>query len=114
VRKPYQGTQNKSKQKFEVLGRRELLVEVPLTMVEMWEELQAQVEQLTGQAGLRIIHTILEDELTRRVGPPHRPDPPSSAVLCGRQPGCLVFGGQKGSVRAAAGAHARRRRSRAR
>src|SRR5262249_11763691 len=54
---------------------RELLVEVPLPMVEMWEELQAQVEQLTGQAGLRIISTILEDEATRRVGPPHRPDP---------------------------------------
>lgn len=98
MRKTYQGTQDKSKQKFEVIGKRELLVEVPLPMVEMWEELQAQVEQLTGQAGLRIIHTILEDEVTRRVGPPHRPDPPSSAVRWGRQPGYVVFGGQKVAV----------------
>lgn len=95
MRKTYQGTQGKSKQKFEVIGKRELLVEVPLPMVEVWEELQAQVEQLTGHAGLRIIGAILEDEVTRRVGPPHRPDPASSCVRWGRQPGYVVFGGQK-------------------
>src|SRR6266849_6235829 len=90
--------QGKSKGKFEVLGKRELLVEVPLPMVEVWEELQAQVEQLTGEAGLRIIGTILENEVTRRVGPPHRPDPVSGAVRWGRQPGYVVFGGQKVAV----------------
>ena len=51
MKKTYQGTQDKSKQKFEVIGKREMLVEVPLPMVEVWEELQAQVEQLTGQGG---------------------------------------------------------------
>ena len=98
MRKTYQGTQGKSKQKFEVIGNRELLVEVPLPMVEVWDELQAQVEQLTGQAGLRIIGTILEDEVRRRVGPPHRPDPMSSCVRWGRQPGYVVFGGQKVAI----------------
>ncbi len=98
MRKTYQGMQSKSKRKFEVLGNRELLVEVPLPMVEVWEELQAQVEQLTGHAGLRIIGTILEDEVTRRVGPSHRPDPASSAVRWGRQPGYVVFGGQKVAI----------------
>jgi putative transposase len=98
VRKTYQGMQSKSKRKFEVLGNRELLVEVPLPMVEVWEELQAQVEQLTGHAGLRIIGTILEDEVTRRVGPSHRPAPASSAVRWGRQPGYVVFGGQKVAI----------------
>ena len=44
MKKTYQGMQDKSKAKFEVLGKRELL-EVPLPMVEVWEELQAQVEQ---------------------------------------------------------------------
>jgi len=62
VRKTYQGMPSKSKPKLEVLGNRELLVEMPLPMVEVWEELQAQVEQLTGHAGLRMIGTILEDE----------------------------------------------------
>ena len=80
MRKTYEGPEYKSKQKFEVIGKRELLVEVPLPMVEVWEELQAQVEQLTGEAGLRIIGTILENEVTRRVGPPHRPGPESGAV----------------------------------
>ena len=97
MKKTYQGMQDKSKGKFEVLGKRELL-EVPLPMVEVWEELQAQVEQLTGQAGLRIIGTILENEVTRRVGPPHRPDPTSGAVRWGRQPGYVMFGGQKVAV----------------
>ena len=97
MKKTYQGMQDKSKRKFEVLGKRELL-EVPLPMVEVWEELQAQVEQLTGEAGLRIIGTILENEVTRRVGPPHRPDPGSGAVRWGRQPGYVMFGGQKVAV----------------
>ncbi len=95
MKKTYQGTQCKSNRKFEVIGERELLVQVPLPMVEVWEELQAEVEQLTGQAGLRIVSAILEDEVTRRVGPPHRPDPASGAVRWGRQPGYVVFGGQK-------------------
>lgn len=98
MKKTYQGMKDKSKPKFEVLGKRELLVEVPLPMVEVWEELQAQVEQLTGQAGLRIIGTILENEVAQRVGPPYRPDPVSGAVRWGRQPGYVVFGGRKVAV----------------
>ncbi len=98
MKKTYQGRPDKSKQKFEVIGKREMMVEVPLPMVEVWEELQSQVEQLTGQAGLRIIGAILENEVTRRVGPPHRPDIESGAVRWGRQPGYVVFGGQKVAV----------------
>jgi putative transposase len=98
VKKTYQGAQDKSKQKFEVIGKRELLVQVPLPTAEVWEELQAEVKQLTGQAGLRIVGAILEDEVIRRVGPPHRPDPASSAVRWGRLPGYVVFGGQKVAI----------------
>src|ERR1019366_2646517 len=78
--------------------KREMLVEVPLPMVEVWEEMQAQVEQLTGQAGLRIISAILENEVTRRVGPSHQPGPESGAVRWGRQPGYVVFGGRKVAI----------------
>ena len=98
MKKTYQGMQGKSKRNFQVLGERELLVQVPLPMVEVWEELQAEVEQWTGQAGLRIIEAILESEVTRRVGPPHRPGPESGAVRWGRQPGYVVFGGRKVAV----------------
>ncbi len=96
--KPYQGTRSKSNRKFELIGQRELLVQVPLPMAEVWEQLQAEVEQLTGEAGLRIISAILEEEVTRRVGPPHRPDPAAGAVRWGRQPGYVVFAGQKVAV----------------
>jgi transposase-like protein len=98
VSKTYQGTQSTRNGKFEVIGRRELEVQVPLPLAEVWEELQAEVEQLTGQAGLRILGAILEDEVTQRVGPPHRPAPDSPAVRWGRQPGYVVLSGRKVSL----------------
>ena len=97
MKKSYQGMKDKSKAKFEVLGKRELL-EVPLPMVEVSGRVARQVEQRRG-SGLRIIGTILENEVTRRVGPPHRPDPASGAVRWGRQPGHVMFGGQKVGVK---------------
>jgi putative transposase len=94
----YQSSAKKSMRKFEVVGERQLAVRLPLPLVEVWEELQPRVEQLTGEAGLQILRAILEDEVTRRVGPPHRPDAASSSVRWGRQPGYVVFSGQKVAV----------------
>jgi hypothetical protein len=87
VKKNYQRKERKSNHKFEVVGGQELLVQVPLPMAEVWAELQAQVEELTGQAGLQILRAILENEVTRRVGPPHRPNPAAGCVRWGKQPG---------------------------
>lgn len=98
MRKTYQGRTSKSNAKFELIGKRELLVEVPLPMAEVWSELQAEVEHLTGQAGLRIVRAILEEEVMRRVGPSHRPDPAAGAVRWGRQGGYVVLDGQKVGV----------------
>jgi putative transposase len=95
VRKKYQSKDGKSNHKFEVVGEQEVLVRVPLPMAEVWAEMQAQVERLTGEAGLQILRAILEDEVTRRVGPPHRPGPTAGCVRWGKQPGYVVFAGQK-------------------
>jgi putative transposase len=95
VKKNYQSKQHKSNQKFEVVGDQELMVRVPLPMAEVWAELQAQVEELTGQAGLQILRAILDNEVTYRVGPPHRPHPNAGCVRWGKQPGYVVFGGKK-------------------
>jgi len=95
VRKNYQSTDRKSNQKFEIVEGPELMVKVPLPMAEVWTEMQAQVEELTGQAGLQILRAILENEVTRRVGLPHHPDPTAGCVRWGKQPGYVVFGGQK-------------------
>ena len=70
MRKSYQRKERKSNDKFEVVGGQELLVRVPLPIAEVWAEMQAQVEELTGQAGLQILRAILENEVTHRVGPP--------------------------------------------
>jgi putative transposase len=37
----------------------------------------------------------LDNEVTRRVGPPHRPNPTAGCVRWGKQPGYVVFAGQK-------------------
>lgn len=95
MRNRYQRSGWKSKGKFEVVAGRELAVRMPLPLVEVWEELQADVERWTGEAGLRILGALLEDEVTRRVGPPYRPDPAAGARRWGRQPGYVVFAGQK-------------------
>lgn len=98
MRKTYQGTPSKSKQKFQLMGNRQLAVHLPLPLVEVWEELQPEVEHLTGLAGLKIIRAVIEDEVTRRVGPRHRPDLESNCVRWGRQPGYVMFAGQKVAV----------------
>src|SRR5439155_14847244 len=51
----YQSSAKKSTKKFEVVGDRQLAVRLPLPLVEVWEELQPEVEHLTGLAGLKII-----------------------------------------------------------
>ncbi len=46
-----------------MVGGRELALRLPLPLVEVWEELQAEVERPTGEAGLRIMQEILDDEV---------------------------------------------------
>ena len=94
----YQSSAKKSNRKFEVAGARQLAVHLPLPLVELWEELQPQVEHLAGLAGLQIIRGVIEEEVTRRVGPRYQPDAASSCVRWGQQPGYVVFAGQKVEV----------------
>jgi transposase-like protein len=94
----YQTCAKKSTKKFEVVGRKELAVRVPLPLVEVWEELQPEVEYLTGLAGLQIIRAVIEDEVTRRVGPRYQPSGERGCRRWGQQPGYVVFAGQKVSV----------------
>jgi len=85
MRDSYPRGSQKSKGEFEVLGGRELALRLPL--VEVWEELPAEVERLTGEVGLQILRAILEDEVRQRVGPPYRPDPASGSVRWGGRSG---------------------------
>lgn len=87
MRKTDQGTSRKSKQKFELVGNRQLAVNVPLPLVEVWEELQPEVEHLTGMAGLQIIRAVIEDEVARRVGPRYQPDAASDCRRWGTTTG---------------------------
>ena len=84
----YQSGARKSTRKFEMLGKKELAMTVPLPLVEVWEELQPQVEQLTGMAGLKIIQVVIEDEVTRRVSPRYQPDAASSCVRAATEDTC--------------------------
>ena len=42
-----------------------------------------------------ILRAILENEVIRRVGPAHRPNPSAGCVRWGKQPGYMVFAGRK-------------------
>jgi hypothetical protein len=106
----YQSRGKKSNSKFEVVGARQLAVRLPLPLVEVWEELQPEVEHLTGLAGLKIIRAVIEEEVTRRVGPRHRPDAATDCVRWGQQPGYVVFGGQKVPVTRPGCVHGKARR----
>jgi putative transposase len=94
----YQRCAKKSTKKFELLGGKEVAVRLPLPLVEVWEELQPEVEHLTGLAGLKIIRAVIEDEVTRRVGPRYRPSGEEGCLRWGQQPGYVVFAGQKVAV----------------
>ena len=73
-----------------------MLVRVPLPIAEVWAEMQAQVEELTGKAGLQILRAILENEVTHRVGASASARILSAGcVRWGKQPGYVVFAGQK-------------------
>jgi hypothetical protein len=85
----------RSSKKFEVLGRNEVAMRLPLPLVEVWEELQPEVEHLTGLAGLKIIRAVIEDEVTRRVGPRYQPAGEEGCLRWGQQAGYVVFAGQK-------------------
>jgi len=91
----YQRCAKKSTKKFEVLGRNEVAMRLPLPLVEVWEELQPEVEHLTGLAGLKIIRAVIEDEVTRRVGPRYQPAGEEGCLRWGQQAGYVVFAGQK-------------------
>jgi len=58
VRKKYQRQVRKSNHKFDVVRGQELMMRVPLPLAEVWAEMQTQVEELTGQAGLQILRAI--------------------------------------------------------
>ena len=94
----YQSTGKKSTKKFGVMGSKEVAVRLPLPLVEVWEELQPEVEHLTGLAGLKIFRAVIEDEVMRRVGPRHQPNPASNCLRWGQQSGYVVFAGQKVAV----------------
>jgi hypothetical protein len=55
VRNKYKRKERKSNHKFEVVVGQELLMRVVLPIAEVWAEMSAQVEELTGQAGLQIL-----------------------------------------------------------
>ncbi len=65
-----------------------------LPMLEIILQTKAEVEALSAQAGLKIIHHFLEEEIQQRCGPHGQ----QSAYRHGQQPGYVVFAGRKVSI----------------
>lgn len=94
MNKTYQRNHLKSKEKSEG-GQGAKNINLPLPLWEVWEDLQASVERLSGEAGLLIVRAIVEEEVRQRVGERHHPEQGGENVRWGRQAGYVVLGGQK-------------------
>jgi len=68
--------------------------QLDLPMLEIILQSKAEVEALSAQAGLKIIHHFLEEEIQQRCGPRGQ----QSACRHGQQPGYVVFAGRKVSI----------------
>ncbi len=66
-------------------------LQIDLPMLEVILQTKAEVEALSAQAGLKIIHHFLEQEIEQRCGPHGQ----QSAYRHGSQPGYVVFAGRK-------------------
>jgi putative transposase len=62
-----------------------------LPMLEMILQTKAEIEALSAQAGLKIIHHFLEQEIQERCGPHGQ----QNAYRHGQQPGYIVYAGRK-------------------
>jgi len=68
--------------------------QLDLPMLEMILETKAEIEALSAQAGLKIIHHFLEQEIDQRCGPHGQ----QSAYRHGSQPGYIIYAGRKVSL----------------
>lgn len=71
-----------------------LKLQIELPMLEVILQTKAEIEALSAQAGLKIIHSFLEQEIQQRCGPHGQ----QSAYRHGHQPGYVVFAGRKVSI----------------
>ena len=69
-------------------------LQIDLPMLEIILQTKAEVEALSAQAGLKIIHHFLEEEIQQRCGRRGQ----QSAYRHGQQPGYVVFAGRKVSI----------------
>ena len=69
-------------------------LQIDLPMLEVILQTKAEVEALSAQAGLKIIHHFLEQEIDQRCGPHGQ----QNAYRHGAQPGYVVFAGRKVSI----------------
>lgn len=69
-------------------------LQIDLPMLEVILQTKAEVEALSAQAGLKIIHHFLEQEIDQRCGPHGQ----QRAYRHGQQPGYVVYAGRKVSI----------------
>lgn len=70
-------------------------VELPVSLAAVVEGLTDEIEQLAGQAGLLIMHAVMEAEVEQLAGPKGRHEPQRANSRWGRQRGYAVLGGKK-------------------
>ena len=75
-----------------------LQVELPVRIADVISGVSADIEELTGQAGLAIMRAVMEAEVAHLAGTKGRHHPDRAASRWGCQPGYAVLGGSKVTI----------------
>lgn len=80
--------------KSQVLAGR-VSIELPVSVAQIIEGVSQEVEQLAGEAGLRIMQAVMDAEVESLAGPKGRHNPDRTATRWTAQPGYVVLAGKK-------------------
>lgn len=83
--------------KSQVLDGR-VRIELPLSVAEIIEGVSHEAEQLAGEAGLLIMHAVMDAEVGSLAGRKGKHDPDRTATRWTSQPGYVVLAGKKVSI----------------
>ena len=100
ARKYRKDAKKASRKGSEIVDRSEALadrvqIELPVSLAEIIEGVSDDIEQLSGEAGLLIMHAVMQGEVEALAGPKGKHDPDRKATRWTKQGGYVVIAGKK-------------------
>ena len=90
--------ESSSKVKSDVSSQNDEL-EIPFDRTEVRHVLSEELDNFAVEMGRKLVIGLLEDEVRRLCGNWHIPDPKRTVTRHGSQPGWVILGGQKATIK---------------